>query len=353
MKVSIGTKIKEGPWGGGNLFAINLKKYLEKNGHTVVHNLLEDDIDLILITEPRKTSESSAFTHIDVKRYLSYINNNALVVHRINECDERKGTKYVNKYLINANQVADQTIFVSDWLKNLYLRHGINKKNNDVIFAGADKKIFNNVDLLSWDGQSKLKFVTHHWGANWNKGFKSYTWLDNLISSNKWKDKLSFTYIGNIPDNVNFKNVNLISPTSGKNLANEIKKNHIYITGSLNEPSGNHHIEAAQCGLPILYINSGGMDEYCNGFGLSYENEDEIEEKIENIIENYSKLFNTMKKYPFDSDKMSNDYLLLFTKMLNNKDEYLSKRDIQLDNNFFYTFIFRTMRKMKNKIKIK
>ena len=29
MKVSIGTKIKEGPWGGGNLFAINLKKYLE------------------------------------------------------------------------------------------------------------------------------------------------------------------------------------------------------------------------------------------------------------------------------------------------------------------------------------
>ena len=26
MKISIGTNIKEGPWGGGNLFAINLKK---------------------------------------------------------------------------------------------------------------------------------------------------------------------------------------------------------------------------------------------------------------------------------------------------------------------------------------
>ena len=28
MKISIGTNIKDGPWGGGNLFAINLKNYL-------------------------------------------------------------------------------------------------------------------------------------------------------------------------------------------------------------------------------------------------------------------------------------------------------------------------------------
>ena len=64
MKISIGTNIKEGPWGGGNLFAINLRNYLIKQGHNVVHNLKDDDIDIILITEPRKTSESSAFTHI-------------------------------------------------------------------------------------------------------------------------------------------------------------------------------------------------------------------------------------------------------------------------------------------------
>ena len=66
MKVSIGTNIKEGPWGGGNLFAKNLTKNLLKQGHKVVYDLADDDIDLILITEPRKTSESSAFTHIDM-----------------------------------------------------------------------------------------------------------------------------------------------------------------------------------------------------------------------------------------------------------------------------------------------
>ena len=49
MKVSIGTNIKDGPWGGGNLFAVNLKTYLQNNGHEVVHDLKHDDSDIILI----------------------------------------------------------------------------------------------------------------------------------------------------------------------------------------------------------------------------------------------------------------------------------------------------------------
>ena len=96
MKISIGTKIKDGPWGGGNLFAINLKNYLEKNNHEVVFNLEDDDIDLILLTEPRRTSESSSFTHIDILKYRQFIKSDVIVVHRINECDERNKTNFVN-----------------------------------------------------------------------------------------------------------------------------------------------------------------------------------------------------------------------------------------------------------------
>jgi len=41
MKISIGSKIIEGPWGGGNLFVINLKNYLISNGasHTVIDTM--------------------------------------------------------------------------------------------------------------------------------------------------------------------------------------------------------------------------------------------------------------------------------------------------------------------------
>ena len=99
-----------------------------------------------MITEPRKTSESSAFSHVNVSRYLRYVNSKTLVAHRINECDERKGTNYVNNYMKYSNRFADQTIFVSNWLKNLYEDQGINKKNNSVVMAGADKDIFNTID---------------------------------------------------------------------------------------------------------------------------------------------------------------------------------------------------------------
>ena len=56
MKVSIGTNIKDGPWGGGNLFAVNLKTYLLNNGHEVVHDLKHDDLDIILILKEEKWS---------------------------------------------------------------------------------------------------------------------------------------------------------------------------------------------------------------------------------------------------------------------------------------------------------
>ena len=49
--------------------------------------------------------------------------------------------------------------------------------------------------------------------------------------------KIEFTYIGNLPSKFKFKNSRHVKPLSGKNLSDELKTNHIYLTGSLNEPS--------------------------------------------------------------------------------------------------------------------
>ena len=124
MKISIGSKIFDGPWGGGNLFVINLKNYLIDKGHEVIHDLSSDDIDLILMTQPLKKSESASYSISDIIKYVKYVNNNCLVLHRINECDERKDTNYVNESIIDASKYADGRIFVSQWIKNLYEKKG-------------------------------------------------------------------------------------------------------------------------------------------------------------------------------------------------------------------------------------
>ena len=78
------------PMGWRKSFYINISKYLQSQGVEVVYDLKDRDIDLILLTDPRLLSESSSLTDFDIKYYKKFINNNVQVVHRINECDERK-----------------------------------------------------------------------------------------------------------------------------------------------------------------------------------------------------------------------------------------------------------------------
>ena len=349
MKVSIGTKIKDGPWGGGNLFAINLKNYLEKNNYEVVYNLEDDDIDIILLTEPRRTSESSMFTHIDILKYRQFVNQDVIVVHRINECDERKKTNFVNRYLIEANKSADSTVFVSSWLKNLFIQQGLECDNISVIMSGANNQIFHSSKSKEKENNKHLKIVTHHWGANWNKGFEIYKQLDELLNLEEYKTKFSFTYIGNLPPKFKFKNTNVIQPLSGIELANEIRKNDFYLTASLNEPSGNHHIEGAQCGLPLLYINSGGIPEYCNNFGIMFD-DNNFEEKLNEMFQDFTKYKKMIKSYPFNSETMSEEYLKLFISLANEKNKIIENRKQQNLINIFEKYIYLNSRKVKKYI---
>ena len=115
MKISIGSNVIKGSWGGGNQFAVSLFNYLEKKNWEVTTNLKDRNIDIILMTEPRRTSQTGAYNQVQISKYLIK-KPDTIVVHRINECDERKKTKYLNKYLVRANKVADHTIFISNFL---------------------------------------------------------------------------------------------------------------------------------------------------------------------------------------------------------------------------------------------
>ena len=52
-----------------------------------------------------------------------------------------------------------------------------------------------------------FKLITHHWGGNWMKGFDIYTEIDDMLSDPKWRDLITFTYLGNLPKKFKFKNV--------------------------------------------------------------------------------------------------------------------------------------------------
>ena len=144
--------------------------------------------------------------------------------------------------------------------------------------------------------------------------------IDELLVDEYWKDRIEFTYIGNSSAEYPLTNSNVIPPLSGLNLSSKLKDNHIYVTGSINEPSGNHHIEASQCGLPVMYIDSGGIPEYCKDYGISF-NESNFTEKLKYLINNYEIYRSNLKNYAFSSDTMCGEFDLLFNNLILKKEK--------------------------------
>ena len=325
MKVAIGFRIRYGPWGGGNRFAKALTEALRERGDTVCDSLRDPDIDIILLMDPRWRHPSVAFTPGAVLRYLLFTNPSALVVHRINECDERKRTHTMNRLLRRANYCADHTVFVGSWLKELPVWQNGPRARYDVIANGADARIFNPRGWRPWRGEGALKLVTHHWGGNWMKGFDIYSRLDEMLAEPAWKGRIEFTYVGNLPGGFVFKHARHVKPLDGEALAAELRSHHAYVTASINEPGGNHQNEGALCGLPLLYRRSGCLPEYCEGFGIAFDEAD-FDAALANLMEQYDNLAAAMPAYPHTAVRTCASYLALFDGLLKSREQILAQR---------------------------
>ena len=101
----------------------------------------------------------------------------------------------------------------------------------------------------------------------------------------------------------------------------------MYLTASINEPAGMHHIEGALCGLPIIYRESGALPEYCRDYGVAFQGNNYIP-AIKKMIKNYKHYKEKVLNYPNDSTKMTNDYLKLFEELLSKREEIIHRRTL-------------------------
>ena len=138
---------------GGNEFVKNLISKLTEDGHVVLNNLKDPEIDIILLINPLIDSELSTFNNFDIDFYKTFINKKAISIHRINECDERKNTKKVNKAIINSNKNIDSNVYVSSWIKNLISLKEFQK--NPILLQKGDHLVKNLIQSISQIGIKK------------------------------------------------------------------------------------------------------------------------------------------------------------------------------------------------------
>jgi len=326
MNIALNLKTSSGPTGGGISFLNSLTLGLESKGHKVFFDLDNKEIDIIMILDPRWKHSNSAFNSRDVLRYINSINSDVIVVHRINECDERKNSNFMNKKLRQINYLADATVYIGEWLRDLKVTNQLSFHDLDIVIKnGADKSIYNTESFRPWPGTGPLKLVTHHWSNNRMKGFDIYEQLDLLLGQEEFGAKFSFTYIGNLPKNFVFKNSVHVQPLHGASLSAKIKEHHGYLTASINEPGGNHQNEGAACGLPLLYRNSGALPEYCEGYGVMFD-EHNFKTKLLEFHNTYDDYVNIMNNYPNNAEVMVNNYLKYFELLLEKRDFIIERR---------------------------
>ena len=151
------------------------------------------------------------------------------------------------------------------------------------------------------------------------KGIETYLYLDGLLEDEWMRRRFEFTYIGNIPNGIKFKNTRCIPVLAGKALADELRSHHVYLTAARWEACSMHQLEGACCGLPLLFIDEGGGAVECSkGFGIQFTKKTFVTSLFK-MLELYEGFRQKMQEFPLNSTTMNRKYEEFIGGLLNIK----------------------------------
>ena len=93
-RVAFNMRPARGPWGGSSPFVVQLKHYLERRGYDICFDL-KKKVDVIVLIDPRDDLQNKSFGMEEIRVYKQN-NPKVKVLHRVNECDQRKDTKFMD-----------------------------------------------------------------------------------------------------------------------------------------------------------------------------------------------------------------------------------------------------------------
>lgn len=296
------------PWGGSSPFVSQLTNFLSRRHWRIIFHLKEKP-DAILIIDPRTDHPAKRFGLQELIPFRQKYPD-VPILHRINECDRRKGTHDIDELLRQTNELSDYTIFISEWLRDYFAAKWFPlSRPHSVIYNGADPSVYHPFGPPR-NSSGPIRIVTHHWSNNPLKGFEEYRELDDLIASGKLPH-CKFRIVGNWPSHIVWKSAETTPPLAGHRLAQKLRSCHLYLTASRWEPGGMHHVEGAQCGLPLIYHeDGGGIVEAGRKYGVGFRAnlQEAVTEALDRLPELQSKVLTT----PPSGD----DMILGYTKIL-------------------------------------
>jgi glycosyltransferase involved in cell wall biosynthesis len=178
-------------------------------------------------------------------------------------------------------EFAHATILQSEYSRRQHEAMGLAYSDAVTILNAADPALFAPAPREPLAGR-RARLVSTSWSDNRNKGADVYAWLDEHLDWSRYE----YTFIGRLP--LAPRHIRVEPPSDSRRVAALLRRADIFITASRNDPCSNSLIEALTCGLPAIYLNSGGHPEIVGTGGLAFNRAEEIPDLLDRMMSDYS-----------------------------------------------------------------
>ncbi|GIK40761.1 MAG: hypothetical protein BroJett011_45940 [Chloroflexota bacterium] len=299
LRISLWHNFRPPPWGGGNQFMLALKKALFQLGAEVEENSGSPSIDAHVLHAIWFDVEAFRRTIHDREKVVIHRLDGPVSLYRA----DGSGQELDDRCFQLNSEFASVTVFQSRWSLDHNLNLGYQPVNPVIIPNASDPSIFHPYDRIRFNPDRKVRLISVSWSDNPNKGFDVYKWLETHLD---W-DRFDYTFVGNIPGQ--FERIQHIPPQPSAELASLLRQHDIFITASRNDPCSNSLIEALTCGLPALYLHSGGHSELVQDGGLPFTSVEEILPQLTRLVDEHEHFQRAIR--PPQLNEIAGQYLAL------------------------------------------
>ena len=248
------------PYGGGNQFLLALVGELERRGLTVETNRLSGSTPACLYNS----------FNFDFRRLRRFARDGARMVHRV---DGPVGVYRgfddgTDRRIAAINELADATILQSQYSLDKHRELGLELRNPTVIHNAVDPALFH--PPAERRRAPRLRVIATSWSDNPRKGFDVLTWLDRNLDF----DEYELTFAGRTQ--VAFDNVAVVAALPSHQLGDLLRAQDVFLAASRDDPCSNALLEGLACGLPAVYLRSGGHPELVGGAGVGFDSAEEV-----------------------------------------------------------------------------
>jgi glycosyltransferase involved in cell wall biosynthesis len=260
------------PTGGGHQFLRALVAELESRG-------LEIELNRLSAGTPACLFNSFNF---DFRRLRRFARPGCRMVHRVDGpiglyrgfddgTDER--IEEINR------RFADATVVQSRFSLDAHRELGLDLRAPAVIRNAVDHSLFHPPPSREPLAGRRVRLIATSWSDNPNKGAETLAWLDRNLD---W-DRFQVAFAGR--SNERYGRIRQLGVLTPASLADELRRADVYLAPSRNDPCSNALLEALACGLPAVYLASGGHPELVGDAGLPYESPEQIPEALDALLD--------------------------------------------------------------------